>query len=132
MCVKDAIHEFAFIQKKEMAIWKKFTKFVHSYFIDVEWGDAVFYQHPDFDPVMAFKALFYKTLSTLRVDAFSTPLKNYIEVPETLVKININDLTLKKLVKYIHNAYYCDKNNRLNILSMHNNGNIIFYKAKGE
>lgn len=99
--------------------------------IDIGWGDEAFYQHPDFDWELAFKALFYPTPSTLRVEGISIPTKLYFDISEIVVKLLVTEEQFNKILKFIDNTLYRDENGE-KILSSRAGGQIIFYAAEGK
>jgi len=99
--------------------------------IDIGWGDEEFYQYPDFDWELAFKALFIPTPSTLRVEGISISRELYFDLSEIVVKLIVTDEQFVKILKYIDDTFYRDDNEEI-ILSSKAGGQIIFYAAKGE
>ncbi|MCL6493426.1 MAG: DUF2459 domain-containing protein [Ignavibacterium sp.] len=99
--------------------------------IDIGWGDEEFYQYPDFDWELAFKALFIPTPSTLRVEGISISRDLYFDLSEIVVKLIVTDEQFVKILKYIDDTFYRNENQEI-ILSLRASGQIIFYAAKGE
>ena len=99
--------------------------------IDIGWGDEEFYQYPDFDWELAFRALFIPTSSTLRVEGISISRELYFDLSEIVVKLIISDEQFIKILKYIDDTFYRNENQEI-ILSSKAGGQIIFYAAKGE
>ena len=99
--------------------------------IDIGWGDEEFYQYPDFDWELAFRALFIPTSSTLRVEGISISRELYFDLSEIVVKLFISDEQFIKILKYIDDTFYRNENQEI-ILSSKAGGQIIFYAAKGE
>lgn len=99
--------------------------------IDIGWGDEEFYQYPDFDWELAFKALFYPTPSTLRIEGISISKELYFDVSEIVVKLNVDADQLREILKFINNTFYRDENGE-KVLSSKGAGQIIFYAAKGK
>lgn len=99
--------------------------------IDIGWGDEAFYQHPDFDWELAFKALFYPTPSTLRVEGISISTQLYFDISEIVVKLLVTEEQFNKILKFIDNTLYRDENGE-KILSSRAGGQIIFYAAEGK
>jgi uncharacterized protein (TIGR02117 family) len=99
--------------------------------IDIGWGDEEFYQYPDFDWELAFKALFIPTPSTLRVEGISISRDLYFDLSEIVVKLIVTNEQFIKILKYIDDTFYRNDNEEI-ILSSKAGGQIIFYAAKGE
>lgn len=107
---------------------KNFNKFK---MIDIGWGDEEFYQYPDFDWELAFKALFYPTPSTLRVEGISISRELYFDLSEIVVRLLVTDSQFNAILKYIDNTFYRDEFGE-KILSNRASGQIIFYAANGK
>lgn len=107
---------------------KQFENFT---MIDIGWGDEEFYQYPDFDWELAFKALFYPTSSTLRIEGISISKELYFDLSEIVVKLSVTDEHIHKILKFIDDALFRDENGE-KILSSKAGGQIIFYAAKGK
>ena len=110
----------------EVTLFNKFN------IIDIGWGDEEFYQHPEFDAGMAFKALFYSTPSTLRVEGIGISKESYFNISEIVIKIVITQKQLDEILLFISNTVYRDSNNKSVLLSEHGLGRVKFFKANGE
>jgi uncharacterized protein (TIGR02117 family) len=117
--------------KVDTFIWNEINSINDKSFVDVGWGDKDFYQHPGFDAELAFKALFYPTESTLRVEEINIPIKQYAEISDIAVRIELTQNQFNDLCRYVHDTYLRNENDELVIFSEQYNGNIKFYKAKG-
>jgi uncharacterized protein (TIGR02117 family) len=100
--------------------------------IDIGWGDEAFYQHPDFNWELAYKALFYPTPSTLRIEGIFISKQQYFNISEIVVELKINNEQLKILLKYINDTIWKEENGKDNILSTQYLNRVYFLKAKGE
>lgn len=105
-------------------------KFQNYKMIDIGWGDEEFYQYPDFDWELAFKALFYPTPSTLRVEGISISRELYFDLSEIVVKLIVNDEQFNKILIFIDETFYRNEIGE-KILSSKAGGQIIFYAANG-
>jgi uncharacterized protein (TIGR02117 family) len=99
--------------------------------IDIGWGDEEFYQYPDFDLELAFRALFIPTSSTLRVEGISIPRELYFDVSEIVVRLTVSNEEFNKILHFIDNTFLRKDNNEV-ILSSQAGGQIVFYAAQGE
>jgi uncharacterized protein (TIGR02117 family) len=99
--------------------------------LDFGWGDEEFYQHPGFDSGLAFKALFYATPSTLRVEGIRISKDTYFNISEIVVRILVTEEQLNKIVNFISSTFYRFNNGSSVILSEQGLGRIIFFKANG-
>ncbi len=99
--------------------------------IDIGWGDAEFYQYPGFDSGLAWKALFYSTPSTLRVEGIYITKKQYFDVSEIVVELEINDEQLISLLNYINETIWRNSEGVYQILSTQHLNQVYFFKAYG-
>lgn len=99
--------------------------------IDIGWGDEEFYQYPGFDSGLAWKALFYSTPSTLRVEGIYISKEKYFDVSEIVVELEINDEQLKSMLNYINETIWRDNERAHQILSKQHLNQVYFFKAKG-
>lgn len=99
--------------------------------IDIGWGDEEFYQIPGFDSGLAFKALFYKTPSTLRVEGIGISKTEYFDLSEIVIELSVTDNQFLKICKFINDTFELNDKNQPEILNEKVGGKIIFYKAKG-
>jgi uncharacterized protein (TIGR02117 family) len=110
----------------EVTLFNKFNLF------DFGWGDEEFYQHDGFDAGLAYKALFYSTPSTLRIEGIGISQKTYFDVSEIVIKIIVTREQLNEILKFISNTVYRDSNANPVILSKRGLGRIKFLKANGD
>jgi uncharacterized protein (TIGR02117 family) len=99
--------------------------------IDIGWGDEAFYQHPDFDWDLAYKALFHSTPSTLRLEGIFITMQQYFDISEIVVELKINEEQLRILLKYIADTVWKDENGEDKILSTQYLDRVYFFKANG-
>ena len=96
------------VQEINSDLFRKFYSFSHFGLIDIGWGDEEFYQYPGFDSGLAFKALFYATPSTLRVEGINLTKEDYFELSEIVIELNITEEQFKKICDFIWlNFYSC-------------------------
>lgn len=111
-------------------IFLEYDNFKKYNLIDIGWGDEEFYQYPDFDLGLAFKALFYKTPSTLRVEGLNLSKEEYFDLSEVVIELEITKVQLFQICSFINNSFFPDEDQHTIILSEKADGKIIFYKAK--
>jgi len=99
--------------------------------IDIGWGDEEFYQHPGFDSGLAYKALFYATPSTLRVEGIRVSKQDYFDISEIVVEFSISKNQLDTLCSYISKTVWRNNDGEHEILSTKGLSRIIFFKANG-
>lgn len=99
--------------------------------IDIGWGDEEFYRYPGFDSGLAWKALFYPTPSTLRVEGIYISKEQYFDVSEIVVELKIKKEQLKILLKYITETILINEKGEHEILSTEFLNQVYFFKANG-
>ena len=113
-------------------IFSEVKYFYGAELIDIGWGDEAFYQDPDFDWDLAYKALFEATPSTLRVEGIYIDKEKYFDISEIVVELKIENEQLKILLKYISDTIWKDVNENKKILSTQYLNRVYFLKANGE
>jgi uncharacterized protein (TIGR02117 family) len=100
-------------------------------FIDTGWGDEEFYRYPDFDAELAYKALFYSTPSTIRIEGFNFSIEKYLSISDQGFQINLDRNSFNRLCSFLSATFEKD-DGEVNIIEKRYNGNIIFFEAKGK
>ncbi|MFC2102799.1 DUF2459 domain-containing protein [Bacteroidota bacterium] len=100
--------------------------------VDFGWGDEEFYQFPGFDSGLAFKALFYKTSSTLRVETIRISKESYFDLSEIVIKINVTKAQLEQILKFINNTLYRNRQGKIELISERGLGRVKFFRAIGD
>jgi uncharacterized protein (TIGR02117 family) len=113
-------------------LFKEFNSFKNFELIDIGWGDEEFYQIPGFDSGLAFKALFYSTPSTLRVEGISISQEDYFDISEIVIQLALSNIQFLKICNYINRSFMLNNEGKTQILSNRGNGQIIFFKANGD
>jgi len=131
---KQYWHTAVVIKKVDIdtTIFPEVNLFDDAGLIDIGWGDEEFYQHPGFDSGLAYKALFYATPSTIRVEGIRIPTQQYFDISEIVVEFTISKNQLDTLCTYISKTVWQNNNGQPEILSTQGLGRIIFFKANGE
>jgi uncharacterized protein (TIGR02117 family) len=112
-------------------IFREYESFSDFVLIDIGWGDEEFYQYPGFDYGLAFKALFYATPSTLRVEGINLSKEEYFNLSEIVIELVVTDEQFKKICNYINKTFFVDDAGNVHIFSRRGSGKIIYYKANG-
>jgi uncharacterized protein (TIGR02117 family) len=112
-------------------LWKEADQFRQFNYIDAGWGDEAFYQSNDFEPELAVRALFYPTPSTIRIECFNIPAKEYAALSDFAVELKISFLQLGKIIRHISRTFSRDKNGKAELQLERFNGRVKFYKANG-
>ena len=131
--IKQYWHTAIVIEKNDIdpEILPEVEYFNNFSLLDFGWGDEEFYQHSGFDSGLAFKALFYATPSTLRVEGIGISKDNYFDISEIVVRILVTEEQLNKIVNFISSTINRNNNGLPEILSEKGLGRIIFFKANG-
>ena len=99
MLIKKRFHKIYFIKQNwhtaivfntrelDSQLFREYDSFSEFGLIDIGWGDEEFYQYPGFDSGLAFKALFYATPSTLRVEGISLTKEEYFDLSEIVIEL---------------------------------------------
>ena len=140
---KEEIHKIYFIKQNwhtaivfstrelDSQLFREYDLFSEFGLIDIGWGDEEFYQYPGFDSGLAFKALFYATPSTLRVEGISLTKKEYFELSEIVIELNVSDEQFKNICAFINKTFYINDAGETSILNKKAGDKIIFYKSNG-
>ncbi len=114
----------------DTTFWNFIKDFKDYRYLDAGWGDADFYQHPGFDIDLAVRALFVRTQSALRIAGFNRDIEKYLAGTDYAERLVLSKENFDSLCSYIQ-SYYLLVNDKPVVLSMHLNGAVKFYKAKG-
>ena len=140
---KEEIHKIYFIKQNwhtaivfstrelDSQLFREYDLFSEFGLIDIGWGDEEFYQYTGFDSGLAFKALFYATPSTLRVEGISLTKKEYFELSEIVIQLNVSDEQFKNICAFINKTFYINDAEETLILNKKVGDKIIFYKSNG-
>ncbi|MEO8399896.1 MAG: DUF2459 domain-containing protein, partial [Ignavibacteriaceae bacterium] len=105
--VKQRWHTGILIQTKivDTLIWKEVNDFKNLDWIDIGWGDEEFYQHPDFDAGLAFRALFYSTPSALRIEGFNISKEKYFKISNIVIELKFDKKMFKNICEYFNKSF---------------------------
>ena len=143
MLIKKKFHKIYFIKQNwhtaivfstrelDSQLFREYDLFSEFGLIDIGWGDEEFYQYPGFDSGLAFKALFYATPSTLRVEGINLTKEEYFDLSEIVIELEVSDEQFKNICTFINNTFYINDAGKTSILNKKAGGKIIFYKSKG-
>lgn len=101
-------------------------------YIDIGWGDADFYQIPDFDLFLAAKAILIPTPTVMRFDGYKFPIEKIIEWREFALKFELPKARFLMLVNYINEHLLFDENGDPLISKHDEHSPVYFFKSKGE
>ena len=90
------------------AWWPEQDDFPDATFLEVGWGDRVFYQNPDPGVGKMLKAGLWPTRSVLHVVGFRPPVTDYFPASE-VIRIDLPEAGVDSLAAFIHAAYARDE-----------------------
>ena len=90
------------------AWWPEQDDFPDATFLEVGWGDRVFYQNPDPGVGKMLKAGLWPTRSVLHVVGFRPPVTDYFPASE-VIRIDLPQAGVDSLAAFIHAAYARDE-----------------------
>lgn len=140
---KEGFHKIYFIkqnwhtaivfntQELNSNLFRQYDSFSEFGLIDIGWGDEEFYQSLGFDFELAFKALFYPTPSTLRVEGINLTKEEYFDLSEIVIELEVSDEQFKNICTFINNTFYINDSGETLILNKKAGGKIVFYKSNG-
>ena len=131
--VKQRWHTAIVFETKivDQTIFPEIKYFESFELVDIGWGDAEFYQYPGFDSGLAWKALFYPTPSTLRVEGIGISKEQYFCISEIVIELKINNEQLTILLNHINDTVKRNENNQSKILSIQYLERVYFFEANG-
>jgi uncharacterized protein (TIGR02117 family) len=101
-------------------------------YVDIGWGDDEFYRTPGFDIGLAIKALFYPTVSTLRVEGFNFDIMKYVDYSDVGYIIKLDRKSFNSLTRYVSSTFFINNSSNVELLESRYNGHISFYRANGK
>ena len=131
--IKQYWHTAIVIKKEDIndSLFPETKSFGNYKLLDFGWGDEEFYQHSELDFGLAFKALFYQTPSTLRVEGIEITKQMYFDISEIVIRIIITKEQLEKILTFINETVYRNNDGKPVILSEQDLGRVKFFKANG-
>jgi len=89
-------------------VWPEQQDFPDAAFLEVGWGDAAYYQHPDPGLGLALRAALWPTSSVLHVVGMDQPAPAYFP-HSTIVRLEVTASGLRTLGRFFHTAYARDE-----------------------
>jgi hypothetical protein len=105
---------------------KRFDRFRY---IDIGWGEAVFYQDPAFTLCKGARAILLPSKSVVRVEGFNQDIRDVIAMSDRAMKFSMTRGQFARLCSFINGSIRRDRERGLIVASVHENGEIIFYKS---
>ncbi len=118
------------INEKALSLIESLSYFKDRNFVDVGWGDEKFYQHPGFDLFLAARAILYPTASAIRIEGFNyNDINIYLSQCDEAIEIPLATNELDSIYIFINKAFEKDKANKFQILSLKQDGRLVFFKS---
>lgn len=111
--------------------WPASAHFPNARFLEVGWGDEVFYREDDPSLWVTCKAAFWPTPSALHVVGFHEPVEQFFP-HQQLVEIRLSEQGHARLCEFIQASYLLDKGGEPIQLGAGQYGDSRFYKARGK
>jgi len=107
-----------------------FSKYFPLYrYVDIGWGDEVFYQNPQFSIGNAARAILIPTSSVLRVEAFNADPRDVAAWSSRATRIPLKGKEFERICEYIDASFTKGPDGSLIVDSMHGGGSVIFFKS---
>lgn len=98
-------------------------------YVDIGWGEEVFYQDPEFTLGKGARAILLPSKSVVRVEGFNQDLKGVIDWSDRAVTISMTSGEFSRLCAFINGSLIKDRDHRLVVASVHGKGEIVFFKS---
>lgn len=93
-------------------LWREGHFYGDKPFLEFGWGDADYFTHPGFHLWYAVKAVFWPTSSAMHINPIHQPVEEYY-VNTDVVRIELNDEQLRRLVLYLVEEFELDENRKI-------------------
>ncbi|GIU00182.1 membrane protein [Sulfurovum sp. TSL6] len=130
--VNHGLHTGIALSKKDAAPYiYSFDDFKSARYLEIGWGDEIYYQTDPNTLWMAIRALFWPTDSVLHVAALNTdPIKYFND--NKVVPLKLSKTGFIRLVEYIDNSFTLDEKKQIIKLGNGLYGTSRFYRAEGK
>ena len=108
-----------------------FDDFKNARYLEIGWGDEIYYQAETNTLWMGIRALFWPTDSVLHVTALQTDPLTYFSNSE-VVHLKLSKTGFIRLVKFIHNSFTLNEKKEIIKLGSGLYGTSMFYRAEGK
>ena len=111
-----------------LGAWPECAEFKKHVWVDVGWGDRRFYQSPDYNPLLALKAIAIANPSVMRIEGYTQHPSIYLKGCPTL-KIRLSRKQMDRLCTVFHKTYVCSSDGTPK--EVNSSYGYKFYNAKG-
>ena len=130
--VNHGLHAGIVLPRKDAAHYMDlFDDYKNARYLEIGWGDEVYYQAKEKTPFMGIRALLWPTESVLHVAAFNKDPKVYFSDSE-VVELTLSKSGFIRLVKFIDDSFAPNEKGKITRLESGQYGTSSFYRAKGK
>ncbi len=112
-------------------LWPESAHFAGSAYLEVGWGDAVFYPDPAPNLWEICKAAFWPTPSVLHVAGLPLPPEQFFEAGP-IIEVQLSQPGLRRLCRFIADTFERDRDGQPIPLGPGQYGDSRFYRARGK
>ena len=98
-------------------------------YVDIGWGDAEFYQSPEFNICLAVNAILVPTPSVIRIDGYKFPIERVIEWREFAIQFVLTKDRFLRMADFINQSFKYDDYKEVIISLRDKEKPIIFFKS---
>jgi hypothetical protein len=98
-------------------------------YVDIGWGDAEFYQSPEFNICLAVNAILIPTPSVIRIDGYKFPIERVIEWREFAIQFIITKEMFLRMADFINQSFKYNDYKEVIISLRDKEKPIIFFKS---
>ncbi len=113
------------------AVWPESAHFPDAAYLDVGWGEAVFYPDPSPNLWEICKAAFWPTPSVLHVAGLPEPPQDFFETG-TIIEVQLSETGFRRLCQFIADSYERDRDAQPIPVGPGQYGDSRFYRARGK
>lgn len=106
------------------------SDFTGNKFVDIGFGDRVFYLDPEYDIALAARAILVPTESTVRIASVIGTVDDIVRRSDYTLKIKLKLTELDSLCKYINDTFYKDDNEELVLIESKAGGQIKYFEGE--
>ncbi len=130
--VNHGLHTGIAFPKKDAAPYMhSFNDFKHARYLEIGWGDEIYYQTDPNTLWMGIQALFWPTDSVIHVAALQTDPVTYFPNQE-VVQLKLSQIGFNSMVKVIYNSFALNQQGEPIKLAKGLYGTSRFYRAEGK
>jgi len=98
-------------------------------YVDIGWGEEVFYQDPEFTLIKAARAILCPSNSVIRVEGFNQEISDVVVASDRAMKFSVPADQFARLCAFINGSLKKNERGGLIVESSRENGAVIFFKS---